>query len=182
MSVLEPASLETTANVSPTAPARMAPMSVMSGPGQAMPRASMVFVMAISVSVMSVSPLDECDRAGRRVRHERGDSLDVVDEWVEVIGRDLEELHRQGAGVDLDVADVLRLAEELAPVARSLLARAHETGTARACFRRSAVPRGDLPATECVEGPVLEEDVDRAAHRRGAGGEDRGGPESVVST
>src|SRR6476660_4748520 len=104
MSVFDPASLESTAKVSPTAPARMAPMSVMSGPGQAMPRASIVLVIWMSVSVIADLLSDERDRARRRVRHEGGDALDVVDERIEIVGGDVEELHGERACVDLHIA------------------------------------------------------------------------------
>jgi hypothetical protein len=124
--------------------------------------------------------LDECDRTGRRVGHEGSDAFDVVDERIEVLVSDVEKLHREGAGVDLHVADVLGLPEELAPVARAGQARAHQDRAARSSFGRGAVPRIDLPATEGVKGPVLQEHVDRPAHRRGAGGEDRGGAQAVI--
>src|SRR5579859_2699269 len=46
MSVLEPSSLERTSNVWPTWPWRMAPMRFISGPGHAMPLASIVLSIA----------------------------------------------------------------------------------------------------------------------------------------
>src|SRR5690349_732786 len=82
MSVREPASLEMTSMTSPTCPIRMAPMRFSSGPGQAIPRASIDFVGANSVSVMSFLHLDESDRAGRGVVHEGGNAFDVVHERV----------------------------------------------------------------------------------------------------
>ncbi len=45
--------------------------------------------------------------------------------------------------------------------------------------RETVVPVDPVPP-ERVERPVLEEDVDRLAQRRGAGGQDRGGLEAVV--
>src|SRR6266542_1922917 len=93
----------------------MAPMSVSSGPGHAIPRASIDRVTRTSVSVMCCL-LYERDGAARGVTHERRDAFDLVHERIEVVLRDPEHLHRLGARGHLHRAEILRLAQDLAPV------------------------------------------------------------------
>ena len=73
----------------------------------------------VASSSSSLPPSDERDGAVG-LHEERGDAPDAVDHRVEVVLRDAEHLHRVGAGVDVDLADVLRLTEELAPVRRAV--------------------------------------------------------------
>src|SRR5688572_23776122 len=110
MSVRDPWSLDSTSMTSPTLARRMAPISVMRGPGQAIPLASMVFAAAI---VGMTDLLNESDRV-TRVREERGDALHVVDERIEVVLDRSEELKGQRADVDPHVTEILRLAEGVA--------------------------------------------------------------------
>src|SRR5581483_4902860 len=108
MSVFDPSSLESTSNVSPTTPCRMAPIRFMSGPGHAMPRASIVLSIC-TVLISNSSHEKDLAVAGRG--HECGDALDAVHDRVEVGPRQVEHVHRQRAGLDVDVADLLRLLE-----------------------------------------------------------------------
>src|SRR5579864_1233883 len=117
MSVREPASLDHTSMTSPRLPWRMAPISESSGPGQAMPRASMssvaCVVVAMSLSSIGTWRLSDEHHRARRLRHEGGDPLDAVDQRVELCAGDAECVHRLRAGVDVDLADLLGLGEQV---------------------------------------------------------------------
>src|ERR1035437_1097850 len=167
MSVLEPSSLDRTSKTLPTSDRRMAPIRAISGPGQAMPRASMDSVISIVAMLISVTS-DEDDGAGGR-SHERRHSLHAVHEWIQVVFGQLESLHREGAGLDVDLADVLRLGENLAPGGGVVLP--HHLGRGRGGLRGQAMVLSGFTGSERVQGPVLEEDVHLAAHGRRAGGE-----------
>ena len=55
MSVLDPSSLDRTSITSPTAPSRIAPIRLISGPGHGMPRASIERVMSVAVVIVDPS-------------------------------------------------------------------------------------------------------------------------------
>src|SRR5690348_14831502 len=114
MSVFEPSSLDSTSKTWPTWPCRMAPIRFISGPGQAMPLASIVF--SIWAVLIRSPPSHEHDLAVRGRGHERGYTLDPVDEGIEVLFREVKHVHRERAGLDVDVANVLRLLQQFAPV------------------------------------------------------------------
>src|ERR1051325_195441 len=142
----------------------------MSGPGQAMPRASMDRSTWIVLIRDSLLHSDE-DDGPRRGREERGDPLHAVHERVELLLVDAEYLHGMCAGIDRDFADALRLREEVGPMrARSFLLPDGARRLTR--FRRDTVIGVEIAGTECTQRPVLQQDVDTAAHRGGADGKD----------
>ena len=61
------------------------------------------------------SSLDEDDLAVAGIEEEGGDALHAVDERVEVGSVEMEQVHRQRAGLDVDAAELLGLAERLGP-------------------------------------------------------------------
>src|SRR6266508_495165 len=160
---------------------RMPPIRDIRGPGQGIPRASMDLGMAVvlmSINLLVVS--EDGDGAGG-VGHEGRHALDVVDQWVQLVLRDLEQLHGERAGVDGDLADQLGLLEQVGPVLLAPLGRpGHGRDALRSRFGSRAVVLADLVGAERVEGPVLEQDVDLAAHGRPAHREHRRGRELVV--
>src|SRR5581483_1091754 len=175
MSVRDPASDESTSITSPTRPSRMAPMSDISGPGQGMPRASIERVTF--AVVMSITPSDE-GHGAVDVHEERRDPLLVVDEWIEILHREAEHLHRQGARVDRDLTDRLGLPERVAPV---LPAVSREDGRSlRTGLRSHPVVLGDPVRPKRVERPVLQKHIHLASHGRGAGGQNRRRVQLVV--
>ena len=114
---------------------------------------------------------------------EGGHALDAIDQRVEVVGTQVEKVHRERAGLDIDSADLLRLraacrAQLACPAAASASTAARPSGPASGA--RSRASRRDPFGTERVERPVLEKDVDRPAERRRAGGQDRGCLQLVV--
>src|SRR6266511_2568870 len=83
MSVAEPASLDQTSTTAPTSRWRIAPISDSSGPGPAIPRASITWsVVTWLIVISSVSDEDELAVGGE---HEGGDTLHVVHQRVEVV-------------------------------------------------------------------------------------------------
>src|SRR6266511_3234506 len=167
ISVLEPWSVERTVIASPTSLSRIAPIRAIRGPGQGMPRASMIRSVCVA-SVIVPTSSDECHRAVGR-GDERGHTLHVVDQGVEVVLRDAEHLHRERAGVNAHLADLLRLAEELAPVLGPLAL--HELVPPLAGLGGHPVVLEHPVGAERVEGPVLEEHVHLAAHGRRSHGQ-----------
>src|SRR3970282_337282 len=104
----------------------MARMSSISGPGQKLPRASMVRVMAGVAGVASMSltscPMsfsDEDDGAAARGQVEGGHALDSVHEGIEVAGLEGQEVHGERAGLDIDPAQLLGLTQGLGPAGLS---------------------------------------------------------------
>src|SRR6266498_2349392 len=84
MSVAEPASLDQTSTTAPTSRWRIAPISDSSGPGQAIPRASITWsVVTWLIVISSVSDEDELAVGGE---HEGGDTLHVVHQRAVVLG------------------------------------------------------------------------------------------------
>ena len=58
---------------------------------------------------------DEEDVAVAGVQVEGGHALDAVDEWIQVLFLDLEDVHREGARLDVDLAELLRHAKGRVP-------------------------------------------------------------------
>jgi hypothetical protein len=115
------------------------------------------------------------------VQVEGGDALHPVDERVEVRLVDVEQVHRQAARLDVDLAQLLGLAQDLRPAdlaGAPQLVHVHATLGAR--LGGEAVIAIDPLVAERVQGPVLEEDVHRPPEGGGAGGQHRGGLELVV--
>src|SRR6266511_4111426 len=155
MSVAEPSSVDRTSMTSPTSPSRMAPIRDIRGPGQGIPRASMDLVMAVvlmSINLLVVS--EDGDGAGG-VGHEGRHALDVVDQWVQLVLRDLEQLHGERAGVDGDLADQLGLLEQVGPVLLAPLGLAAHGRPAHREHRRGR---------ELVVGPREQDQGKRVVH------------------
>src|SRR4029079_6681597 len=147
------------------------------------PRASTAWV--ISRTGMAVYFLgtgsDEQDLALAGSEVEGGHPLDAVDERVEIDLLEMQEVHRQGAGLDVDAAELLRLAERVGPGRLTGGSKCVDRRPTRcAGLRGEPMVAGDAVGTEGFERPVLEEDVDRLAERSRARGQDRGGLELVV--
>src|SRR3989304_4628182 len=122
MSILEPRSDDQTAMTSPTWDSRIARMSSRRGRGRKLPRASVVRVMAgvEGVSSMSLTSLpmcfsDEDDGAATGGQVEGGHALDSVHEGIEVAGLEVQEVHGERAGLDIDPAQLLGLTQGLGP-------------------------------------------------------------------
>src|SRR6266511_4103944 len=180
MSVAEPASVDHTSRTSPTCAWRMAPISDISGPGQAMPRASIT--RSRSSRSSKAPPCSDEDQLAVGGEREGGHALHVVDHRVKVVLLQAEHVHRQRAGVQVHVAELLGLAEHLAPVlaAAVLLEAPHGLGAIPAGLRRQAVLLGQLAGAEGVQRPVLQQDVHLAADRRRARGQQRRRRQLVV--
>src|SRR6266542_3276500 len=92
-----------TSTTAPTSRWRIAPISDSSGPGQAIPRASITWsVVTWLIVISSVSDEDELAVGGE---HESGDTLHVVHLRVEVVLGQPEQVHRQRAGVHAYLAE-----------------------------------------------------------------------------
>src|ERR1017187_3479855 len=104
MSVFQPLAEEETAMTAPTWLSRMARMSSINGPGQKLPRASTVRVMAMVVSVMVATPfLDE--QRGRVLGHQaddRGGAGGLAHALDHVFGLQPKHVHRHLARDELD--------------------------------------------------------------------------------
>src|SRR5689334_19786902 len=119
---------------------------------------------------------DEHDGAVAGLEMERRDSLDAVDERVEVGRPEMEQVHRQRAGLDVDAAEVLGLTERLRPAGLPGGTQRVDRGApGRAGLGRQPVIGVDPVRPERVERPVLEEHVDRPTQGGGTGGQHRGG-------
>src|SRR6266511_2107184 len=159
MSVAEPASLDQTSTTAPTSRWRIAPISDSSGPGQAIPRASITWsVVTWLIVISSVSDEDELAVGGE---HEGGDTLHVVHQRVEV-------------GLGQDRAPVLAAALGLQPP--------HRGGAVGSCLGRQAVVLGEVAGPKRVQRPVLQQDVDLPPQRRRTRCEQRGGVELLVGS
>src|SRR3989337_2229922 len=180
MSILEPRSDDQTAMTSPTWDSRMARMSSISGPGQKLPRASMVRVMAGLAGVSSMSltsfPMsfsDEDDGAAARGQVEGGHALDSVHEGIEVAGLEVQEIHGGGAALRIDPAQRLGLTQGLGPAGLSRGTEGvHRLAPRDAGLGRQPVVSLDPIGAEGLGRPVLQEDVHRPAERRGSGRQD----------
>src|ERR1700680_2657292 len=64
----------------------------------------------------SRSPLDKYDLAVRGRGDESCDSLDAVNDRIEVLATDAEHVHGEGAGLDVHLANVFGLPQQVAPV------------------------------------------------------------------
>src|SRR6266540_1220332 len=161
MSVAEPASLDQTSTTAPTSRWRIAPISDSSGPGQAIPRASITWsVVTWLIVISSVSDEDELAVGGE---HEGGDTLHVVHQRVEVV-----------LGLGQDRAPVLAAALGLQPP--------HRGGAVGSCLGRQAVVLGEVAGPKRVQRPVLQQDVDLPPQRRRTRCEQRGGVELLVGS
>jgi len=97
--------------------------------------------------------LDEDDVAVAGVDVEGGHALDPVHERIEVVLLDLEDVHRERAGLDIDLAELLRLAQGLVP--RGL---ARDRGGGDQGRSRLAGLRGEAASER---DPVLAERLER---------------------
>src|SRR6266508_1041607 len=175
MSVAEPASLDQTSTTAPTSRWRIAPISDSSGPGQAIPRASITWsVVTWLIVISSVSDEDELAVGGE---HEGGDTLHVV------LGQP-EQVHRQRAGVHAYLAELLGLGQDRAPVLAAALGLQppHRGGAVGSCLGRQAVVLGEVAGPKRVQRPVLQQDVDLPPQRRRTRCEQRGGVELLVGS
>src|SRR6266508_1567620 len=123
---------------------RIAPISDSSGPGQAIPRASITWsVVTWLIVISSVSDEDELAVGGE---HEGGDTLHVVHQRVEVVLGQPEQVHRQRAGVHAYLAELLGLGQDRAPVLAAALGLQppHRGGAVGSCLGRQAVVLGEV--------------------------------------
>jgi hypothetical protein len=125
--------------------------------------------------------LDEDDLAVLGRNMEGGDALDPIDQRVELLRFQPQQVHRQRAGLDVDLADVLCLAEGLGLALRPGRRQGGHCGGALITrLRRQAVRLVDAIGAEGIERPVLEEDVDRSPESGGAGGQHGGRLQPVI--
>src|SRR6266540_362507 len=150
MSVAEPASLDQTSTTAPTSRWRIAPISDSSGPGQAIPRASITWsVVTWLIVISSVSDEDELAVGGE---HEGGDTLHVVHQRVEVVLGQPEQVHRQRAGVHAYLAELLGLGQDRAPVLAAALGLQppHRGGAAPAVSSAAALSFSSVPDNSAI--------------------------------
>src|SRR6266542_4420806 len=95
MSVAEPWSLDHTSTTAPTWLWRITPITPISGPGQAIPRASITW--SVATSVTAIPPHSDEDQLAVGGEHEGRDALDVVHQRVQVAPVQAEQVHRQRA-------------------------------------------------------------------------------------
>ena len=100
-------------------------------------------------------PLDEDELAFAGIEVERGHAFDAVDEWVEVGGLEVKQVHRQRAGLDVHAAELLGLAERLGPAglsSRSKVLRVFQFISERPT---PIAQRSGLPACASLSDPGL---------------------------
>src|SRR3954451_22616589 len=115
-SLTDPASVAATSRISPDAISLISWAVLTIGIGQARPRASSVrsiwvSAMACLLRQPTAARSDEYQRSLARVQVKGRDSLDSVDQGIEVGLADLEQVHRQRARLDVDATQRLGLAE-----------------------------------------------------------------------
>src|SRR6266508_3173219 len=131
MSVAEPWSLDHTSTTAPTWLWRITPIS---GPGQAIPRASITW--SVATSVTAIPPHSDEDQLAVGGEHEGRDALDVVHQRVQVAPVQAE--HR---------APVLPATGGQQPP--------HRGGTVGSRFICKRVGVGEVAGPERIQGPVV---------------------------
>src|SRR5574337_2147838 len=109
MSFLEPWSEDQTSSSSPIFACLIPRMSSISGPGQKDPRASRIIRWLAAAAMLATSSQEERDAALGRPAQEFRDADHVVDDRVEVFLLHVHQVVGGRAGVDVDVAHLLRL-------------------------------------------------------------------------
>src|SRR4051812_48616980 len=117
-SATAPASVARTSSSSPRVTLLMACAVLTIGIGHFIPLASST--MVVSMAFLSRYPndcarSDEDDLAVACIDVERRDAGDAVDERIEVVRFEAEQIHRQRARLDVDVADLFGVAQCLRP-------------------------------------------------------------------
>ena len=113
---------------------------------------------------------------------EGSDALDTVDKRIELVAREAQDVHGQRARLDIDIADVLGVAERLGPGLLAGLVHALDCrGALRTCLWRQREVVVDAIGAESVQRPVLKEDVHLTPESRSAGRQNCRCGELVVS-
>src|SRR3990172_5408696 len=180
MSFLDPWSPDHTSSSSPTFACLIPRMSSISGPGQKDPRASRMIRWLVDAAMVRASSQEERDAALGRPAQEFRDADHVVDDRVEVFLLHVHEVVGRGAGVDLDVAHLLRLAEHVVP-GRHLLRHhdLHHHGSGLRVVRVHLHVRLRLALAERLQAVERHENLDVLPERHGPGGHDRDGVQLV---
>src|SRR6266536_5121750 len=125
-----------TCRLRPTWLWRITPIS---GPGQAIPRASITW--SVATSVTAIPPHSDEDQLAVGGEHEGRDALDVVHQRVQVAPVQAEQVHRQRARMHAHLAELLGLVEHRAPVLPATGGQQppHRGGTVGSRLRRKPV-------------------------------------------